>query len=583
MKFKVRIVLLFLLFVLSLTSCAQKDSGDSVKSEQERFDTFTNQLFTDEVQLNTLNLHYMLANPENYGITDYPITLGDYSVQSFEDSKSDLEHYLKTLKKISYDKLTDNQQLTYDILKQYLNTELSASDLYLYSEVLSPTIGNQAQIPILFAEYTFYDENDINDYLVLLAQLDEYYQSILDFERVKSENGLFMSDFAVNAIVQQCQSFIENPDDNYLVEVFNDKIDAFPDLTDEQRNTYKDENLTVIKNHVIRAYELLINGLTELKGTGTNQGGLCNFEKGKEYYEYLVKSGTGSTKSIDEIANLARDSISQNIMDMSEILTANPSLETSLYDHSFALTDPTEILADLTEKIKTDFPDAPATNYSVKYVHQSLQDNLSPAFYLTPPLDDISQNVIYINGSERYKNTDLYTTIAHEGYPGHLYQSIYFNATKPAPIRSLLSFGGYTEGWATYVELYSYHLSGLDDNLAQLLELNNSFSLGLYALIDIGVNYEGWTLAETNDFLEAYGIQDISIAKEIYQNMVMEPANYLKYYVGYLEILELKNSAEKQLGDQFNLKDFHEFMLKTGPAQFNVIQKYMNEWIKDQK
>ena len=185
------------------------------------------------------------------------------------------------------------------------------------------------------------------------------------------------------------------------------------------------------------------------------------------------------------------------------------------------------------------------------------------------------KNTIYVNKSDKFKNQDLYTTLAHEGFPGHLYQNHVFSTTNPSAIRYLLNFGGYTEGWATYAEFLSYSYEVSNPSLAKALSCSASFSLGLYSLVDIGVNYEGWTPEDTGAFLKHYGFSQPDIQTEIYNSVTESPANYLQYYVGYLEITELKNLYLQNHSQKNALRDFHSFLLKFGPAPFDVIKKWM--------
>ncbi len=550
-----------------LCGCAQK------QEKPLSFDEFTDELFREEISSNTLNLHYTLAYPENYGIKDYDITLGDFTIEDLENYDEELLALKAELEAYDYSSLTTNQQLTYDIIEDHIETELEAADLYLYDELLSPTTGYQAQLPILLAEYTFRTERDITDYLTLCNEVEKVFDSILEFERRKSAAGLFMADFAVDDIITQMKDFIASPDDNYMIAVFNDKIDAFPGLSDAARTEYKKQNYAVVTGSIIPAYQKLIDGLTELKGTGQNPGGLCYFEDGDEYYEYLVKTSTGSSKSIRKLKSLTENFIYEALLDISEMTAANPHLVDAFYASDFTLTAPEEIMADLIGKVGADFPAPPEVNYTIKYVHESLADSCSPAFYLTPPIDDLENNTIYIN--PLYISEEIYPTIAHEGYPGHLYQTVYTSSKNLPLIRNLFGSSGYSEGWATYVEYYSYSISGLDKDVARLYTLNSGANLGLHAYVDLCVNYDGWDSDDVYEYLSQFGYDDKAIAKELFQTMVEEPANYLSYFIGYLEFIELREEAEELYGDDFSLKDFHDRVLTLGPAPFDILSKYL--------
>ncbi|MCD7884485.1 MAG: DUF885 family protein, partial [Lachnospiraceae bacterium] len=232
------------------------------------------------------------------------------------------------------------------------------------------------------------------------------------------------------------------------------------------------------------------------------------------------------------------------------------------------------LLEDLRSKITNDFPLLSSVSYEIKYVDESLQDYLSPAFYLTPAIDSYTDNVIYINPASGYSGLELYTTLAHEGYPGHLYQSVYFASQSPDLLRFLLDVGGYTEGWATYVEMYAYSLYDGDDadgTEAALGRLNRSFTLGIASLLDIGIHYRGYTSGEVSEFLARLGFSE-STADVLYEAILESPANYLQYYVGCLNFWSLRDRLEESV-DGFSLKKFHQAVLETGPAPFAILEE----------
>lgn len=552
-------------------------------SDSEKFDAYIDQLFKEDITANTINLHYTLAYPENYGITDYEVTLGSYSTEEIGEAYQELEEMKKELLKFNSSKLTDDQRLTYDILLDYVETELSVKDLTYYDEWLGAITGYQAQLPVILAEYTFRTEKDIQDYLELISQIDEMFEAIMVFEEEKSEAGLFMADYIADDIIAQCEEFIADPEENYMIEIFNDKIEDFQGLTDEEKEAYIDENYEIITTQVVEGYQTLINGLSELKGSGTNELGLCYYEDGKEYYEYLVRTKTGSDASIKKLQKKVESFMSDRLTRVQMAIMEDPQIYYDFLDYEYEMTDPEEIIEDLMVKIEKDFPEPPKVNYTIKYVHPSMQEHMSPAFYLTTPIDDLQNNLIYINEKYTNEDTNIYSTLAHEGYPGHLYQNAYTNSSEIVPIRNLLSYSGYSEGWATYVEFeYSYDYSGMSEGVADVASINTAVSLGLYAYADMGIHYDGWDRDDLAEYLLSYGIEDDEVTDEVFDALVEEPANYLSYFIGYLEFIDLKEEAQKELGDDFDIKEFHKFLLETGPAPFYIIEDYMEEWMAEQ-
>ena len=538
---------------------------------EELFDTFTEELFLSEISLNTINLHYTLAYPENFGITEYEPSLGSFDIEEMKQSYEAMKELKKEVEAFPYEELTKEQQFTYDIILDYIETELSVEDLLLYTEVLGPVTGYQAQLPVLLAEYRFRTVQDIEDYLALVALVDELFVELVEFEQAKSAAGLFMPDYAVDAILDQCRQFIETPEENYMIEVFESEINAFEGLTEDEKQAYIVKNKELITTELVSAYQTLIDGLEALKGTGTNDKGLCYFEDGKRYYEYLVRSLTGSAQSVEALMEATDQYIYDSIVLMQRIMTKNPNVMDDWYTYEFCETEPEKILEDLIVKVQEDFPELPQTNYVIKYVHPSMEEHMSPAFYLTPPVDDALNNVIYINKSQ--VNQDLYTTMAHEGYPGHLFQNVYTTSKNLPLIRNMFSNPGYSEGWATYVEYYAYGIGGLEEDLAQVLMLNNAAILGIYAYVDMGIHYLGWDVDQVEQYLTYYGFGGQGIAQPMFELMVEEPANYLSYFIGYLEILNLQETAEEAWGENYTLKKFHEAVLSLGPAPFDLLDK----------
>lgn len=570
----------FLLLLLCTSLFFLLPSRPSVPDSDadEAFQAFTQELFLDQISSNTLTLHYTLSDPAAPGISSPDISLGDISPDAIKSSAASLENMYTALSSFSPGDLSEENRLTYDILDFQLQQELALAGFPFYEEILSPTLGIQAQLPVLLAEYTFRSEQDIQDYLALLSQVDTYYEGLLDYEREKAEAGLFMSDETADDVIAQCQSFIADRADHFLLTTFQERVRELDFLSEEDIAAYVDSDRAAVFGHVFPAYEKLISGLQELKGSGTNDCGLAYYERGKEYYVNLVAATVGTGHTISEIRQMTEEQMSSDLDTIAGILADHPELLTTA-SRTMQDTEPLRILETLEEKITDDFPAIPAVSCQVKYVDPSLEDYLSPAFYLTPPLDCMTDHVIYINPAGDYDSLSLFTTLAHEGYPGHLYQTIYENSCQPDPVRRLFDCGGYIEGWATYVEWLSYSYTGLDPDMAALLAANSAISLGIYARCDIGIHYDGWTEAQTGEFLADYGITSPDTLHRIYQAVVQDPGNYLKYYLGAVEILKIKEQAAAALSDKWNLKAFHEFILSTGPAPFPVIESRLEQWL----
>lgn len=586
--------LAFLLFVIAIfcaliVKCADEDTlspnapyPDSAQTYPEEameadstFISYTEELFRQEASASLLNLHYTLEQPENFGITEYNTGLGEYSADNPLHAAAFAENVSHALEQFDTDILSVENRLTLDILKDSLMQTMDAAAFSYYEEPLRPSTGIQSELPILLAEYTFQDARDVTDYLELLSCIPDYFASISQYEREKSDAGLFMSDYAAEKIISQCTDFSASGEQNYLIYTFEQKTDSMTDLTGNELMDYQKQNRAIILEKVLPAFQALADTLTELKDTGTNPAGLSNYENGKAYYEYLVQKSTGSSDSVE---NLKKRTENQRISDLAEaavLQSGNPGLEDEINQAAAPCEAPEEMIEYLKTAISEDFPSPPECQSTIKYVDEAMEDYLAPAFYLTSPMDHLTENSIYINRKNSYEGLRLFTTLAHEGYPGHLYQNVTFYSYNPAPIRSMLGYSGYAEGWATYVEMKSYHYAGISEDAATLLVLDQSAILSLYATADIGIHYDGWSYTDTYNFFSDYGVTDESTVRNIFELIVEEPAHYLKYYIGYLEFLSLESYAKEIYGEHYSAKSFHQAILEIGPAPFDVIKEYL--------
>ena len=538
------------------------------ESSDRQFRTFTRRLFQTEVSANTISLHYTLRSPSDYGIADIPATYGSLSSDPVA-AKASVRNVLSSLQEFDPGTLSSENALTFKILDTYLENASTGTDYLLYQEPLGPVSGIHTQLPVLLSEYSFYDTQDVETYLALLKETPAYFDSVIRFEQKKAASGLFMPDYQVDSVLDTCQSFIDMGKENYLVSTFDERIASLDLLPENKKDSFRKENMKLVTEEIYPAYQNLITAIKSLKGKGTNEQGLSHFPYGKKYYEYLVRQTTGCNESVSRLRLMTRAQILEDLNAMQKVLfPADAALtQASVLEQ----TPPDSMLNDLRSKITDTFPEIPDVDFQVKYVPESMQDYLSPAFYMIPAIDNLTENVIYINNGQTASGLNLYTTLAHEGYPGHLYQTVYFSASEPDPIRSILDFGGYVEGWATYAEMMSYYLAPLSKTEASLLQKNSSVILGLYALADMGIHYDGWSVTDTVRFFSDYGINDANAVQSVYELIIGSPANYLKYYIGYLKFYELKKEMADALGNQFSQKEFHRAVLDVGPAPFEIV------------
>ena len=574
--------------------------------DEKLYTAFTSRLFREEMLASTLNMHYTLAHPENFGICDYKVQLPCYSKQEELYSQAAAENALASLKEIRVSRLSEKDAYSYTLLKRYLENSLQKSSFSYYGEPLSPSSGMQSQLPILLAEYTFRSRQDVEDYLKLLEQTEGYFDSLLCYEQEKAAAGLLMPSVSLKKVISQCDTIVTDEaleeGSHFLQTTFRERLQILcnaGEITEKEARSYLAQNDRLLKTVVRPAYEALGDGLLVLEDSSITPHGLAATPQGAEYYQYLLCSETGSYRSIPETKALLLQAFQEEYEAIQSLLAENPSLQNfpDSTAPAFPLDRADDMLRDLQQRMRADFPALPAASgesspsVTVKAVSPSLEKYCAPAFYLTAPVDDTDSNVIYINEKNSPVGLELYTTLAHEGYPGHLYQTVYSNRTflqeSENPVRNILWYGGDLEGWALYVEFESYDYASVlleesgysaDAIDSQIEKHNRSLQLCLYSLLDIMIHYENAPYSKVEEILTNFGISNPDSIHAVYTYIAEEPCNYLKYYLGYLEILSLQEQAKTAWGSRYTDYAFHKFYLDCGPSDFLSLEEQLQSY-----
>lgn len=586
---RLRLLILSLFFLLLPVGCQKQDTDT-----QQQFDTFLDDCFEEFVTSDTLTLHFKLSDPDAYGISEnVPPSFGDYSVEQLTDQCERAGQLLSELNTFDPDDLDEESAFTWQILKNALEASAASEEYILYTSPFG-TNGLQSQIPVTLSEYYFDGEQDVKDYLALARQVPDLFDQILSFEEKRREAGFISPDFVLENTIEQINQFLSaSEDDNLLISSFEEKLENVPDLSEEAKKTYRSNNRALVRQTILPSFASLRDELEvylvdsdtpasqDQSDTGvsaSNKKRLCRYEGGRDYYRLLLSTVVGTDLSPEECI----DALETTLQDCAADIIALTRDETGLYTDYLtarpALTDTQAILTELENDTLIDFPEPPEVSYTLKNVPAALSSTSASAFYLLPPIDSTEDNIIYINES-RVSDEEQFSTLAHEGYPGHMYQTNYYMSTDPEPIRFLLRCDGYDEGWGTYAQLYSYRYLEFADTdreteelLQQLYRDNDILSLALSSLSDLYVNYENYTEEELADYLSGYGVPEENV-RYIYEYVVENPTTYLSYSIGWYELEQLRNSMQEELGSDFDNREFHEAVLSCGSCPFSLLAK----------
>lgn len=563
-----------------LFGCGQASTQTSLK--QKKFDRFLNSCFREYAAENTVTLHFKLSNPSAYGIkTPVSPTYGDLSSDTLKKNCSRSKELLQKLYTFPTSSLTKKQKLTWQIFQDYLNESIMNEKYILYSSPLG-TNGLQSEIPVTLSEYRLDNEKDIKDYLSLVNQVPELFTQILDFEQERRNAGIISPSFVISDTIDQIDQFLNaSEENNLLIQSFEERLAEVEPLSKDQKASYIANNRLLVTDKVLPAYKSLKTSLqaytNDSKNTSSKER-LCEYKNGQDYYKFLLMSNVGTDFSPEDCITILESQLKNTVKDISSLTTKNKDLYTEYLSATPALSAPKEIMNTLKNDSLIDFPEIKNISCQLKNVPDALSGTSACAFYLVPPIDSTKDNIIYINKS-RVDSNELFSTLAHEGYPGHLYQTNYFLTTNPSPLRTFLHCAGYDEGWGTYAQLYSYNFiefKNVDEQttkqLRQLYRDNDLLSLSLSSLCDLYVNYKNYDENALANYLQTYGI-DKDSAQNLYRYVIENPTTYLSYSIGCYELDQLKQTMSDSLGKAFKISDFHEAVLNVGSCNFSILRQ----------
>lgn len=568
---KTKHILLAAAAVLSLPLCSVRALAE--RDENKAFEEFMDSEFKEAMESDYLTLHFTVKDYEKMGIDKPDLVVGDATWESYEEAYQDGVETVKELESFDYEKLSDENKINYQNYLFYLNRLNEMNSMPLFDFALAPNAVLD-NLTVNFTEFVFYREEDINDYLEVLSTADDYIDECIDLTKRQASEGYFMCDQALESTLESIDKFVAKTDDNELIIIFDKSIDAMEGLSEEFRQEYKERNREIVLNEYIPAYQRAGEELKKLQGSRKWGDSVYDLPGGKEYYEALLKYKTSTDMTPQEIFDFS-DAYLRSMLQEYMMLMYTSAGD---FDEKRPEEDAETVLHFLQDHLE-DFPEGPKVNFIASYLDPSVANPSTVAYYLNPPVDDVTENVIRINGDAVSDTNELFTTLAHEGFPGHCYQITWFLDQKPHPLRSVISNMGYTEGWAMYVQDYAWQYSGLTPDSAELQRYDQNVNYMLNAVCDVAINGLGYDEEKLGEYLTSLGLGD-GFAKDMYDFCVEQPALITPYGIGVIQFLKLKDMAVTSLGDDFNLKEFNTVLLTGGDRPFAMVESDVRAYIE---
>lgn len=542
---------------------------------QADFDQFLQEDWEETVESDYLTMHTSVYDYKSLGLEKPEVTLGDIDYEEFKESVDSAQETLDKLHAFDPEELSDSQKYDYYIYEFYLE---SLRDLYKYpnlNDMFRPYTGYLTNVTDYFSDFPFYEKQDVEDYLTLVAEIPDYIEQMKTLTREQAEQGYFLDDYSVDDAMFELNEFIEAGEENTMIVNFEDNLDKFDGLTEEEKEAYKARNREIVLEGIIPAYQGVRSLLSELKGSRAAVGGICDYPDGSDYYDALVRYNCSTDMTIEEIFEFLTKAGVEGNAYLEKLLKGNPDFDAS--ETIKHLQDLDDILSYLQDHMEG-FPEGPDVEYTPSYLPPGSND-FAMAYYVVAPVDNIHRNIIRVNKANMSDVNTMYYTLAHEGFPGHLYQFTWHQAQEDyKPFRHELTVMGYEEGWACYVERIMLERSGLDELTAEYLAMEDMLSYVMYAGADIAVNGLGYSPDELGDWLEEMGysreIQDM-----MYNISLESPGSYLPYGFGAAKFWSLRQRTEDALGEDFDEEEFHYQLLNHGPRQFELVEEDLNTYV----
>ncbi|MEG1027317.1 MAG: DUF885 family protein, partial [Oscillospiraceae bacterium] len=565
---KVLAIIIAIALITGVTGCSlkpSKSSGNQTSNitatqngdyTQESLLKLCDQFFDEGLKLDILNANFMMQ--------DYSYLNIKPELKLFDENQEDpyTLYYTKVYEELSKYKdvkLDENIKFEYDIIMNKLSVLNQYKDYEYFYDPLTTMNNTATDILYLLSEYRFNNEENIKEYLTLLSQYEKYIDEIISYENQRAKNGFTMTKYNADGIIEQMNDVLF---DNYLYGAFDERIKTLDFLSDDKKDSYIAENKKSIEKNIAPALNKLIDFVKTIKYSASSS--LAATKEGKKYYEVLFKDKTGCEKDLEEIYSMLKKAFDDSMSEITALLSKNPNLYNEIYKGIDKTSDFNEMVGELFELQKNDFPQIDKISYKVASLPTAQQNSGFRALYFTAPIDNPNLNNIYVN--EKYMNPKelgSFVTIAHESTPGHMYQTNYFYRTNPMKLRHLMNYVGYLEGWTTYIENFALKYADLGgEEATRLAQIDNYFGTLVYSLVEMDIHYKGTSKEDIIANLQNYGF-DSRTSENIYNSLESNPGVYISYGVGGLEMMNLSKRLYEKTNDY---KKVNQAILEAGPC-----------------
>jgi len=536
----------------------------------------------------------------------YSDDLNDGSLAAEEKQRKKLFDDLATLRSYERGALRAERRLDYDMLEYFLATAADG-DAYRHHDVpVNQLFGVQNELPTFMAtQHAIASEDNAEDYLARLAQFPRRFEEVLAALALREKEGILPQRFVVEKVLVEMRAFVATPPrDNILYTALSKKLDAVDGLSDDQRKALETRAAQAVEQDVYPAYQTIIDYYAGLLPRARGNNGVWELPDGDDYYAWQVRRHTTTDMTPDQVHDLGLSEVARIEAEMDAILTEQGLVEGSVGERVKQLAERPDQLytgENAREQILEDFQtiideidaglDAafnvrPTSSVQVERVPEFREKTAPGAYYNAPSFDGERPGVFYINlrNTAEVARFGMRTLAYHEAIPGHHTQSAIQQELEGVPtFRKILPFTAFSEGWALYAERVAWEMGFAKDPLDNLGRLQAEMFRAVRLVVDTGMHQKRWSREQAIAYMtDKTGMAETDVVAEIERYLVI-PGQALAYKVGMNKILELREQARAELGEQFDLRTWHDLVLTGGDMPLTLLEDRVAEWVEERQ
>ncbi|WP_462164491.1 DUF885 domain-containing protein [Pseudoalteromonas xiamenensis] len=573
-----------------------------VQSEVEKANALFEESFMRSVMRSPIYQTYM-------GIKqDYDKWDDDTEARRLEDLELNKKN-LVALLAIDRSKLDAQTQVSYDLFKQNLEEEIDDFKWRFHGYPVNQMYGTHSSVPaFLINQHQISDVKDAEAYIARLNGIPTVFDQLIDDLETRANKGIIAPKFVFPHVVESSKNIIkgapfEKGEDSTLLADFKRKVNALEIADDEKAALIAKAN-DALKSAVKPAYTKLIGYVQQLEKRADTRDGAWKFPDGEEYYNVALERTTTTKLTAKEIHEIGLSEVKRIHEEMTAIKDKvgfkgdlKAFMEFMKTDKQFYLpdteegkakylADATAIIDNMKSRLDELFIVKPKADLLVKRVEAFREKAAGKAFYEQPAPDGSRPGIYYANlyAMDAMPTYQMEALAYHEGIPGHHMQIAIAQELDNMP--KFRKFGGYTayiEGWGLYSELVPKEMGLYADPYSDFGRLSMELWRACRLVVDTGIHAMKWTREQGIDFYVNNTPNAKSDAVKMVERHIVMPSQATAYKIGMLKILELREAAKKELGNKFDIREFHDVVLKNGPVPLNVLENFVNEWVAKKK